>query len=131
MRDIGFGVLGAILLIVSLLGAAVVVNRGPSTPPESGPSASASVAASATVSPGPDIRDADFLAALGGQVTSVSPGVAEGMGRRVCSALDEGTPIDNVRRVLVQKGVTPAEASRITLAAVTMYCAENHDKVIP
>jgi hypothetical protein len=119
MRNLGFGLLGALLLVVTLFGLVVLDgNAPPSSPP-----------ASAEPS-GPTIRDSDFLKALGGQVTSVSPAVAEGMARRVCSALDEGTPVDEVRKVLVQKGVTPAESSRITLAAVTMYCAENKDKVM-
>ena len=63
-------------------------------------------------------------------MTSVSTAVAEGMAHRVCSALDEGTSVEDVRKVLVQKGVTLAESSRITLAAVTMYCTENKDKVM-
>lgn len=127
MRDIGFGILGAILLVVSLVAVAFVVNNG-SNGPAAAPSPS--VAASASIAPGPDQRDADYLTALGGQVTSVTPYAAQLMGHRVCSALDEGTPVPELRKVLRQKGLTDGEASRIILAAVTMYCAENHDKVI-
>ena len=125
MRDIGFGILAAILLVVSVLAIGVATNEGdpaPSSPssPQAAPSAAA----------GPDQRNADFLAALGGQVTSVSPYAAQLMGERVCTALDDDTPIPEVRKVLMQKGLTEAEASRVILAAVTMYCDENHDKVI-
>lgn len=128
MRDIGFGILGAILLVVSLVVVAVIATNGPATP--AAPTPSATAVALASMAPGPDQRDADFLTALGGQVTSVTPYNAQLMGHRVCTALDEGTPVPELRKVLRQKGLTDGEASRIILAAVTMYCAENHDKVI-
>ena len=124
MRGVGVAILGGLLLLVLLLGSAVTGGETSSQP-------SASLPASAVSAAAPAIRDEDFAKALGGQVTSVSPAVAQGMGRRVCSALDDGIPADDVRSVLAQKGVTPAEASRIVLAAVTMYCAENKAKAMP
>jgi hypothetical protein len=128
MKNIGFGVLAALLLVVSMVFLGVATNGGPSGNGSAGPTTTPSTSVTAG---GPDQRDADFLDALGGQVTSVSPYSAQLMGHRVCSALDEGASAADVRAILVQKGLTDAEASRVMLAAVAMYCNENHDKVNP
>ena len=123
MRKIVLGSAAAVVILAAVL----TVNRiGGEVAVAPSPSSSSATA----FAPAPTTRDADFLKALGGQVTSVSAPVAEGMGHRVCSALAEGTSVAEIRGVLVQKGLTPAEATRVILAAVTMYCVENQDLVM-
>jgi hypothetical protein len=69
--------------------------------------------------------DREFARALGGRVQSVTLSVAEGMGQRACSAFAEGASAVNVRRVLMQKGVSDNEASLIVLASRVAYCPEH------
>jgi hypothetical protein len=74
--------------------------------------------------------DEQFMAALGANVNSVSQPVALGMGHRVCTAFAEGSSSADIRRILVQKGLGEAEASRVVLAAVAIFCPDHKDKVM-
>jgi hypothetical protein len=74
--------------------------------------------------------DNQFLAALGGKATSVGPSIVVGMGHRTCSAFAEGASSARIRRVLVQKGLDEAEASRVVLAAVSTYCRDYADRAM-
>lgn len=123
MRNIAFGLLAAVLLMVAFVAWGL---------PRSGPSprstATPDVAPSASVHvPTPDEA---FLAALAGKVTTVRAEVAEEMGRRVCSAYAEGLTSDDLRTVLIGKGLTPVEANRVILAAAATYCPEFQTKAM-
>jgi hypothetical protein len=52
------------------------------------------------------------------------------MGHRVCTAFVEGSSAADIRRILVQKGLQEAEASRVVLAAVTTFCPDHMDKAM-
>jgi hypothetical protein len=42
----------------------------------------------------------------------------------VCTAFAEGASVDEIRTVLVQKGLPPSNASRVVLAAVSTFCPD-------
>jgi hypothetical protein len=83
-----------------------------------------------TAKTGAPYYDGQFMAALGANVKSVGRSVALGMGHRVCTAFVEGSSAADIRRILVQKGLQEAEASRVILAAVATFCPDHKDKVM-
>jgi len=91
---------------------------------------SVAVPAAGVVEPEAPSGDSVFLSAIAGRVTSVGTAAAQGMGQRVCSAFAEGTKVLDIRNVLIQKGLEPAEASMIIMAAVSSYCPEWGDKAM-
>jgi hypothetical protein len=107
----------------ALLGTTMWMISSPSPDAGTAPEGSSVTAAV----PGPDqtqFFDREFTRALGGRVLSVTVSAAEGMGRRACLAFAEGASASDVRRVLVQKGVSDSEASVIVLASRVAYCPE-------
>jgi hypothetical protein len=100
----------------------VAVNSAPD------PAAPESVTATSTERP---YYDEHFMAALGANVNSVSRPVALGMGHRACTAFGEGASAAEIRRILVQKGLTEAQASRVILAAVSTFCPDYKFKANP
>lgn len=102
---------------LAVLGLGILtVNSGPdSAPPD------VVKATNADLRP---YRDNQFLTALGDYTQVVTPAVALGMGHRVCTAFAEGASVDEIRQVLVQKGLPPSNASRVVLAAVSTFCPD-------
>ena len=124
MRNIAFGLMAVVLLLVAFVAWGL---------PRSGQQPTVAVPSSqAPPSGGVHVPTADeaFLAALAGKVTTVRAEVAEEMGRRVCSAYAEGLTSDDLRTVLIGKGLTAVEANRIILAAAATYCPEFQTKAM-
>jgi hypothetical protein len=96
----------------------------------SAPEPTAPYTASATAASEPSYYEGHFITALGGRVNSVTRVVLLGMGHRVCTAFVEGSSAADIRRILVQKGLQEAEASRVVLAAVTTFCPDHMDKAM-
>jgi hypothetical protein len=75
--------------------------------------------------------DEVYLTALGAKVMTGSAVEEISMGQRACGALGEGRSAAEVRQVLQAKGLTPAEAGRVMLAAVKAYCPDYAEAVNP
>jgi hypothetical protein len=111
----GNALVAAVGLAVLGLGI-VTVNSGPDPAPPD--------VVKATTADLRPYKDDQFLTALGDYVQVVTPAVALGMGHRVCTAFAEGASVDEIRTVLVQKGLPPSNASRVVLAAVSTFCPD-------
>ena len=123
MRNIAFGLIAAVLLLVAFVAWGL---------PRSGQETTGVVSTPATSSASVHVPTPDeaFLAALAGTVTTVRAEVAEEMGQRVCSAFAEGRTSDDLRTVLIGKGLTPVETNRVILAAAATYCPEFQTRVM-
>ena len=123
MRNIAFALLAGLLLLAAFVAWGLPRSGQGST-------STASSAAAPSVSVHVPTPDEAFLAALAGKVTTVRAEVAEEMGRRVCSAYAEDLTSDDLRTVLIGKGLTPVEANRVILAAAATYCPEFQSKAM-
>ena len=71
------------------------------------------------------------MADTGSSLTGMNREMVMMLGLRACGALSEGSTAVKVRGVLTAKGLTPAQASRVMLSAVSALCPEYKDKVNP
>jgi hypothetical protein len=78
-----------------------------------------------------DQKEDAFIAALGGSLGTHSRSETASMGERACGAFGEGYSPADIRDILVRKGLTQAQASRVILAAVVSYCPEFKQKANP
>lgn len=119
---------GAVCAItLSGCGSSTDASTGPSSAAETFGAPDAS-AASASMSSAE--KEQRFMAAVGSGVPDVPREVALSMAQRTCSAFSEGATASDIRDILVRKGLTPAQASRVVLAAVSTYCQEFRDRAM-
>lgn len=122
MLTVGKFVSGA--AIVALGAGLVGCSSGSSSSPSIAPSATATLSVIAA-------EDEQFITVLGVAGASITKEQALSSGRRACGALAEGQKPADIRSLLVQKGLTEAQASRLMLAAAKVYCPEFEKVVNP
>jgi hypothetical protein len=99
-------------------------SSGASTSQSAAPSATATLSTVAA-------EDEKFITVLGVAGASITKEQALSSGRRACGALGEGQSPADIRSLLVQKGLSDAQASRLMLAAAKVYCPEFEKVVNP
>ena len=128
MRKAVASCLAGSLCVAILSACAASTDASPSSAPVS--VASAAAASSAAASMSSVEKERRFMAAVGSGVPDVPREVALSMAQRTCSAFSEGATASDIRDILARKGLTPAQASRVVLAAVSTYCPEFRDRAM-
>jgi len=105
---------------------AVLVVSGCGTAPASQPDTSTAAPSASSAAPllTSQEKQQRFVEAIGAQGGNASRDALLSMGERTCSAFGEGASAADIRGILMVKGLSQAQASRVILAAAMTLCPE-------